>query len=165
MRNPRALALWVCLGLAGVVLLAWGYPRAFPFAPRHWEITRDEAVGIALARLRDLGEPVKDPYVVAWLRKDPSLERRLQLAVGDHDLAWLWRSGLPARALSWEIFVYPPDVARDEWIYQARVALSGEVVHLRLRVDPQAPGAALSAEEARNRADAFLASQGIDLSR
>lgn len=165
MRHHRALVLWVCLGLAGVVLLIWGYPRAFPFAPRHWEVTREEAVDIALARLRDLGEPVKGAYVTVLLAPDNALERRLQLALRHHDAEWLWKTGLPAQVQEWDVFVYAPDAAPYDWTYSAGVALSGEINYLLLRLDLQAPGAPLAAAEARRRADAFLAAQGFDLSR
>ena len=48
MKRGRGLTLWVAAGVAGVVLLAALYSRAFPFLPRHWTISSDEAVAIAL---------------------------------------------------------------------------------------------------------------------
>lgn len=165
MRGSRSLLLWVLLGVAGVLLLIWGYPKAFPFAPRDWQLTREEAVDLALERLRDLGEPVEDPYIVAWMASAGYLERRLQLALHDRDPEWLWKSGLPAQVIGWEVYVYPSDALRDDWTYLARVSLSGDVHMLRLRLDPQIKGASISTQEARDRADAFLATQGIDLSR
>ncbi len=165
MRGSRSLLLWVLLGVAGVLLLIWGYPKAFPFAPRNWQLTRDEAVDLALERLRDLGEPVEDPYVAAAFSPDLGLERRLQLALRDHDPEWLRRSGLSAQVLGWEVHIYPSDALREDWTYLARVSLAGDVHVLRLRLDPQAKGAPISSQEARDRADAFLATQGIDLSR
>ncbi|HVR95579.1 MAG TPA: PP2C family protein-serine/threonine phosphatase [Thermoanaerobaculia bacterium] len=148
-----------------MLLLVWGFPRAFPFAARDWQVTREEAIDLALERLRDLGEPVEDPYIVAWLDSDSALERRLQLALRDHDAEWLWKSGLPAQVRAWEVYVYPSDALRDDWTYVARVSLSGDVHVLRLRLDPQLPGAPISPQQARDRADAFLAEQGIDVSR
>ena len=97
MRNARSLFLWLLAGVAGLVLLVWAYPRAFPFLPGPWSVSRDEAVAIALERLRDLGEPVKDPYVVARLDQDLLLERRLQLAYGRKGMAGLRATGLPRR--------------------------------------------------------------------
>ncbi len=161
MRNPRSLALWLLAGVAGLVLLVWAYPRAFPFLPRPWSVSRAEAVAIALERFRDLGEPVNNPYAVVYLDRDPVLERRLQLAARRGTRS----SGLPRSILNWRVVVYQPGARNYEWTYMAEVALSGEVLGARLRLDPQAKGAPVPPAEARRRADAFLARQGIDLSR
>src|SRR5258708_36976986 len=85
MKRRRGLILWVAAGVAGVVLLAALYPRAFPFLPRHWTISSDEAVAIALERLRDLGEPGRDPYVVVTLDSNTALERRRDRGPGGAD--------------------------------------------------------------------------------
>ncbi|HEV7784974.1 MAG TPA: hypothetical protein VGQ28_06525, partial [Thermoanaerobaculia bacterium] len=76
MKNARSLALWLLAGVAGLVLLVWAYPRAFPFLPERWSVSREQATGIALERFRDLGEPVKNGYVVARLQRDYVMERR-----------------------------------------------------------------------------------------
>lgn len=165
MRNARALLLWLLAGAAGLALFVWAYPRAFPFLPRSWDLSREEAVDIALERLRDLGDPVPSPYVVARLDADPLLERRLDLALPERRLEELAATGLPDRILTWQVFVYPRGALPQDWIYLAEIALSGDVIALRLRLDPQAKEEPISQEEARNRADAFLAAQGIDLSR
>jgi hypothetical protein len=165
MRNARALFLWLLAGAAGLALFVWAYPRAFPFLPRSWDLSREEAVDIALERLRDLGDPVQNPYVVARLDADPLLERRLELALPERRLEDLRATGLPDRILAWQVFVYSRGALPQDWTYLAEIALSGDVIALRLRLDPQAKGAPISPEEARNRADAFLAAQGIDLSR
>src|ERR1700709_1613276 len=83
MRNstPRLLP-WLLAGAAGLALLVGSFPRAFPFFPRPWSISRGEAVSLALERFRDLGPPVKDPYVVAAVNRDFVSERRLQLFAG-----------------------------------------------------------------------------------
>ncbi len=56
-QHARSLLLWLSWRppLGAVLLLAWAFPRAFPFLPRDWSVTRDEAAAIALERLRDLG--------------------------------------------------------------------------------------------------------------
>src|SRR5690242_1265348 len=108
MRNLRFLLAWVILGAAGVGALVWAYPRAFPFAPRGWKVTREEAVAIALAHLKDLGEPVPGAYVVASFQTDPLLERRLQLALPRAGGRRLRASGLPESLLAWRVTVYPP---------------------------------------------------------
>jgi hypothetical protein len=165
MRNARSLLLWLLLGGSGALLFVWAYPRAFPFAPHGWKVTRGEATALALARLRDLGEPVRDAYVVARLNSNPMLERRLELALPRQGRRRIEATGLPARALVWEVFVYPPEALREDWTYQAEVTLNGEVISLLLRLDPEAAGQRLEPQEARVRADAFLVRQGIDLAR
>lgn len=164
MRNARSLALWLLAGIAGLLLLVWAYPRAFPFLPRPWSLSRSEAVAIALERFRDLGEPVKDPYVVAVLDRDFQLERQLQLASARRGEKGLWSSGLPRQVTGWRVAVYPRGAQRGDWTYVATIALSGEVLSVQRRFDPRDKGAAISPEAARVRADAFLAQQGIDLS-
>lgn len=163
MRNARSLVLWLLAGIAGLVLLAWAFPRAFPFAPSHWTASRAQAVDIALERFRDLGPPVRNPYVVARLNQDPLLERRLQLAVDRHGWAPVRGSRLPKQILTWEVYVYPKDSPRFEWTYRAEVSLAGEVVSLRRHHDPEEKIPATSPQEARSRAEAFLKREGFDL--
>jgi hypothetical protein len=166
MRRSRDLLLWPLLGIAGAVLLAWAYPRAFPFRPDSWSVTRDEAVAIALTRLNVLGDPVKDAYVVATLDRDALRERRLELALDvGVPLGRLRATGLHKQVLLWDVFVYPAGGLRDDWVYQAQVSPSGEVLLLQLKLDPQARGAAVPPREARDRADTFLVQQGFDLAR
>ncbi len=165
MRNPRSLALWLLAGVAGLVLLVWAYPRAFPFLPARWSVSRAQAVDIALERLRDLGEPVKDPYIVARLGPDFFLERRLQLAVERRGPRPVWDSGLPRQVVTWNVYVYPQGAPQYEWTYVAEISLSGEILGLRLRLDPEVKIPPVPEQEARARAEAFLTRQGIDLSR
>ncbi|HWM92174.1 MAG TPA: PP2C family protein-serine/threonine phosphatase [Thermoanaerobaculia bacterium] len=165
MRTSRHLLVWTLAGLAGVLLLVWAYPRSFPFLPETWSVNREEAAAIALERLTDLGDPVPDPYVVTAVNRDFFLERRLHLALDAGDsLERLQATGLPKRIVNWNVLVYSKTGLRDEWVYEASVSPSGEVLSLQLRLDPQAPGKTIAPQEARSRADAFLAQQGFDLS-
>ena len=159
MKRGRGLILWVAAGVAGVVLLSALYSRAFPFLPRHWTISSDEAVAIALERLRDLGEPVRDPYVVVTLDSNAALERRLDTVPGGK------ASVLRQEVVCWQIVVYPRGALRDDWTYLARVSLSGDLIALRLRLDPQEQPPTLTPRAARDRADAFLITQGVDPAR
>jgi hypothetical protein len=165
MKNARSLLLWLFAGAAGLVLLVWAYPRAFPFLPQRWSVSREQATDIALERFRDLGEPVKSPYVVTRMHQDYVLERRLQLAVERGQEASVKASDLPRQVLYWEVLVYPRGAQIGEATYLGYVSLSGEVFGLRLRLDPTVKGAPISQLEARAQADAFLARQGIDRSR
>jgi serine phosphatase RsbU (regulator of sigma subunit) len=159
MRTWRGLLVWVLAGALGFAFLAWAYPRAFSLLPHGWRIDRDEAVAIALERLRDLGDPVRDPYLVAVLDNDLFLERRLADLPAEVD------PHLRAQVVSWLVYVYNRGELQPDWTYQARISLSGDLLALRFRPDPQAGGAPIPVEEARDRADAFLLAQGIDLSR
>jgi hypothetical protein len=164
MRNSRDLLLWVLVGTAGVLFLIWAFPRAFPFLPEEWSINSHEATAIALERLRDVGPPVKDPYVVTRLATDPLLERRLQLAPGERREA-LPRTNLAQGVLRWQVTTYEPAARTGEWKYRAWIALDGKVTGLRLRLPPDQPGEAIDPAQARIQADAFLKEQGFDLSR
>jgi hypothetical protein len=159
------VAAWIVAGAAGALLVAWGYPRAAPFQPRHWRIDKGQAIRLAGERLRDLGPPVKHPYLVARLDDNPLLERLLQLALGHASLEQLRQTGLPDRVTVWEVFVYPPEALHDDWDYRAQISPSGEVLALQLHLQPQERGATITQRQARDRADAFLLAQGIDLHR
>ena len=166
MRTSRNLLLWTLAGFAGVLLLAWAWPRAFPLPGGSWSVNRDEAAAIALERLTDLGSPVPDPYVVTAVNRDFFLERRLHLALDSGDsVDELQATGLPKRIVNWQVFVYPRTGQREEWVYEASVSPAGELLSLQLRLDPLAPGRTISPRQARERADAFLVEQGFDLSR
>ncbi len=147
-------------GALGLALVAWTYPRAFSLLPRGWTISRDEAVAIALERLRDLGEPVDRPYLAASLNTNFLLERRLSSLPGTTETDPRLRS----QVVSWLIYVYKRGELQQDWTYVARVSLSGDLLALRFRPDPQAGGKPIPVQQARDQADAFLLAQGIDLS-
>ncbi len=167
MRDSRELLFWAVAGLAGAALLVFAFPRVFPLLPEGWEISRAEAEIIALERMRELGEPVEDAYVVVRLRTDIQLERRMQLLAGsssgvDHSVL---RASDPARTLvAWDVRVFSPGALPQEWTYNALVSRTGEVLTLR-RETWDAGGAedALDAVDARRAAADFLAEQGFDL--
>ncbi len=166
MRDRKPLIVWTVLGAAGVLVAVFGFRHAFPFVPARWEITKQEAVAIALERLADLGPAVADPYVVAQLDSDPLLERRLQIALEEGaDRKRLQQSPLAQSLLYWQVVVYEPGATPQEWTYSAKVALSGELRELRLRLRPEVKGDRIDPAAARLGADAFLAEQGFDLAR
>jgi len=164
-RRLAQTALWLFAALAGAVLLAWAFPRAFPFFPERWIVGREEATSIALERLRDLGELPPDPYVVTRLDDDPAMERRLALAAVEGDAAALRRGWLGRQTLSWDVTVYERGRSPDAWAYRAQVGADGEVFTLRLRLPREEAGSGLANGEARERAAAFLGEQGFDLAR
>jgi Stage II sporulation protein E (SpoIIE) len=163
MRNPRSLALWLIAGTAGVILLAWAFPRAFPLFPHPWTVSGTQAADIALERFRDLGEPIREPYVTVRLVNDFPTERRLQGVVRRRGVASLRDAGLQP-VTYWQVVAYPPGAQQNEGRYMAQVSLAGKLLSLSLRLDPEAAGAPLATAAARTRADAFLAQEKVDLS-
>src|SRR5580692_1040056 len=95
MRRTTSLMLLGLAAAGGALLLAGGYRRAAPLQPRHWRVTEAQAVRLVLDRLRAVGQPVAQPYVVARLHQDALAERRLQLAAAHQSFARLQATGLP----------------------------------------------------------------------
>jgi hypothetical protein len=165
MQRMRFAIGWMLAGLTGAALLVWAYPRATPFQGRSWKLTRGEVERVALGRLRVLGPPVADPYVVVRPFTDAELETWLEQALRRSSFAELRATGLPERLSAWEVLVYPRSGQREEWTYRALVSADGRVLGLSLRLDPEAKAAAITPAEARRRAVDFLRAQGIDLGR
>jgi hypothetical protein len=163
MRSRVTWAGWVLAGLAGAVLLVWAYPRATPFRGAAWRLTGSQAEAIALDRLRVLGPPVADAYVVVRPYADSELECWLEQALRQRSLAELRATGLPERLSAWEVFVYPPGAQREQWTYRALISHDGRVLGLSFRLDPNVKAAAISQAEATRRAVSFLRRQQIDL--
>jgi len=163
MRNARELLIWTAVGVLGVGLLAWGFPRLFPLLPAGWEIDREEAKAIALERLRDLGEPPADPYLVVRLRSDLQLERRLQLLAAEIDPERLRRSEPAEAQLVWDVLVYARGANPGEWSYRAWVTRGGEVPTLRRGRTLDLEGEAPDPETARRKAAELLVAHDFDL--
>ncbi len=163
MAKYRTVLLWTALLAAGVALTAWGYPRAVPFFPDHWVVSRGEAEGIALERLRDLGDLPERPYVVTRMDDDFALERRLLLALRHGSADELKASEAAEQVLFWEVTVYAPAARPGDWTHQARIAFDGEVLALRRGFQDDAPGGEIGDDDALAQANAFLAEQGLDL--
>lgn len=163
----KGLVAWLLAGGIGLAALLWAFPLVFPFYPQEWTINREEATAIALERFTDLGEPVEGALVVATLSRSPQLEDRLLRALGGSgavdDLARLRASLVALQVFDWQVRVYPPGARPPEWAYRARIASTGEVMDLQLRIAEEEPGGELDVAAARERADAFLLAQGFDL--
>jgi hypothetical protein len=169
MAKLRDTAAWAALGVAAAALTAWLLPRLHPALPDDWQISRGEAKALALERLRDLGEPVADPYVVTSLVFRPTLEQRLRRAelaagagAGADDP---WSSRLAREVLEWQVKVYPPGARSRAWTYGGAVTPDGEVAGLRLQVEQEQGEGSVDPETARRRAEEFLVRQEFDLSR
>lgn len=165
MRDRRSLTVWACLGALGAVAMVWGYPRFFPLAPESWQVNKGEATAIALERFGDLGEPIADPYLVTSFDWNATIERRLQLALGQLDAATLRATPLGRHVTHWRVVAYEPGANPSRWTYRADLSLAGELLALRLRLTPEAPGGRIDPAAARLRSDSFLAEQGFDLAQ
>lgn len=163
MKRAAELFIWLILAAAGGGLLAWAFPRAYPFIPQRWEVDQDQAAAIALARFEDLGSPVQDPYIVTNLAHDEELQHRLWLESREGGATDLRGTRLARGALTWQITVYAPGAQFDDWAYQATVAPSGEVTALRRSMRQDEGEGEIDPAEARRRADAFLVEEGFDL--
>ncbi len=160
--GQQELVWWGLAGLAAAVVCAWAYPRAFPLQPADWRLHRGEAVELALATLRDLGETVEDPYVVAGLWIAPAFEHRL-LTSGLAPAAVLRDSEPGRRIVRWRVLVYPPGGGR-ECDYLVDVTPAGEVVTLWIRPPEELEGEVETAA-ARERAGELLRRLGFAAER
>lgn len=168
MHDLRRVLPWILAGVAGTLLAAWAFPRAYPFFPRDWTVTAGEAEVIALERLRELaaGEDdwPADPYVVTRrITGSGFAERRLLKASREAPREELRESEVARRIVRYEVTVHPEGSFPREWAYRAEVTPDGEVAGLRHRVEPEVELPAIDPATAIAAADAFLARQGFDL--
>ncbi|HEX4955151.1 MAG TPA: PP2C family protein-serine/threonine phosphatase [Thermoanaerobaculia bacterium] len=163
--KTKHLLAWLLLGAAGLVALLWAHRRAYPTVPHEgWTINRGEAIEIALEKLRDLGEPLADPYVEATLSKDVHLERRLRLA-GSPVSAQPGGSRIIEASFAWEVKLFAPGARPNQWTYRAEVSPEGHVTTLSLQVPREQELPEIDPALARQQADELLRAQGFDLAR
>ena len=166
MREPyRKTLTWLAVLLSGALVCSWAFPRAFPFFPANWEISRVEAEKIALEELRLLGALPDDPYVVAQMDDDAGLEFRLIQASREGLSAAVRDSRLERRILLWEVTVYAPQAQPRDWSYQAQIAFDGTVLALLKGFKATDAGGVMSQEEAVARALEVMAERGLDVSK
>lgn len=163
--SDRKTLTWLGVLLAGALVSAWAFPRAFPFFPADWQVSRVEAEKIALEELRVLGTMPEDPYVVAQMDDDAGLEVRLIQASRDGLEGPVRQSGLEKRVLQWQVTVYARQAQPREWAYQAQIAFDGTVLSLLKGFKATDAAGSLTESEAVRRAQALLAERGIDLAR
>lgn len=166
MNDLKRTLPWLLAALAGAALIAWAFPRAFPLFPRDWQVTAPRAEAIALERIRDLGEPPADPYVVTdFVTGTGLLERRLLLSTDEFPADRLAESELGRRIFEWRVTVYEESAYPGEWAYRAEIAPDGTLTALRYRMEPDAAMDPIAEDAAVARADAFLETEGFDLER
>lgn len=162
-KNLRSILFWLALAIVAAIVLAWAFPRAYPFFPGDWQISRQEAEAIALERLRDLGELPPDPYVIVAIDTSSELEHRLLSSRDSVDVDSLRESRLARDLMTWQVTVYDRQARSTEWTYRARITPQGEVLQLQLRVPTEEDGGVIEAATARAAADRFLSEEEIDL--
>jgi hypothetical protein len=145
------------------LVMAWAFPRAYPFFPHDWEISRQEAEAIALERLRDLGELPPKPYVIVAVDTSSELEHRLMSSLDTVDEEVIRESRLARDLMAWEVTVYDRKSRSMDWTYRARITPQGDVLQLQLRVPPEEDGGVIDPETARAQADRLLSEEEIDL--
>ncbi len=161
--RPKTLLGWLLGGALALVLFLWAFPRAFPWLPERWTVSKGEAVATTLERLRDLGDPVANPYVEASLDYDDDVGQAVWQLEKTGEVPAAVRERVRAQTLCWLVRVYERTAHAGEWTYRARIAPSGEIVALRMRLPPEAKAGEIDPAAARARADAFLTEQGFDL--
>lgn len=163
MRQKREIILWVLVALTSALLLVWAFPRVLPWLDQDWRITRAEAEAIALERLRDLGEPVDDPYIVSTFTTGMALERRLQLLADGFELDALRGSHLARSLVAWNVEIFARGALAHEWSYRCRLTRDGEVIGLLKRFADEEATAELDESIARGRATEMLRAEGWNL--
>jgi len=163
MRRGWGLAIWALLGVVALALLLGTFRSTYRFFPEQWTVSRNEATAIALERFRNLGEPVEDGLVVPVLLTNGTLERSLANHADETGVEALRESTLGRQLLLWQVAVYPPGALSREWTYRARLSTTGEVEELQMRVPPEEKLPDVDPRAARERGDAFLTAQGVDL--
>lgn len=161
----RKTLTWLAVLVTGALVSAWAFPRAFPFFPADWQVSRVEAEKIALEELRLLGTLPENPYVVAQMDNNAGVEVRLIQASRDGHGEAVRASGLEKRVLLWQVTVYPPGAQPRDWAYQAEIAFDGTVLSLLKGFKATDPSGALTDAEALARASALLAERGFDLAK
>ncbi len=156
---------WLAVLLAGALASAWAFPRAFPFFPANWQVSRVEAEKIALEELRVLGALPEDAYVVAQMDSDAGVEVRLIQASRDGLSGPVRESGLEKRVLQWQVTVYAPQAQPRDWSYQAQIAFDGTVLSLLKGFKVTDAAGPTTDEDAMARARALLLERGIDLAK
>jgi hypothetical protein len=143
-------------------MAVWAFPRVFPLYPEDWSISKDEAEGIALERLRELGDLPSSPYIVTQVDTRPVLEARLQELLVDVGAERVRESALGQNLMAWEVVLYPRTGRSVDWSHRARITPAGEVSDLRIRIAPEEARDPIDEAEARRRGDRFLTEQGFD---
>jgi hypothetical protein len=162
-KNARSILFWTGLAVVAAVVMAWSFPRAYPFFPQDWEISRQEAEAKALMLLGDLGELPPRPYVIVAVDTSSELEHRLMSSLDTVDEEVIRESRLARDLMAWQVTVYDRKSPSTDWTYRARITPQGDVLQLQLRVPPEEEGGVIDAETARARADRLLSEEEIDL--
>ena len=163
-RSPLFWVLLAVLALGAVVFSVRNFAQAFPVVNLELAMDREGALAAAreLAERRDWG-PAGFRQAATFSDPAPEVRTYLELELGEEDpLGRLRRDG-DYHPYRWEVRHFREGEPREVSI---RFTPDGRVYGFRLRLAEDAPGAALSAEEARALAEAAAADAWqVDLPR
>ncbi|HEX9669417.1 MAG TPA: hypothetical protein VGC93_08020, partial [Thermoanaerobaculia bacterium] len=160
MRRWPVLIGWILTAAAGIAAAVAVFPRAFPFYPESWTVTRQRSIEIARESFPKLGEAVDDPYEVVELLGGFLFEQQMLRAP---DREALLASPQGEQAFAWRVTVYKPAAVPGEWTYRTTVSASGKLTSLELNVPREEEAESIAASAARAEADRFLSDLGFDL--
>ncbi len=163
--SPRELLVWGGSALVALLCILTAFPRAFPFYPQNFSVSRGEAIALALERLAMVAPLPKNPYIVAELATAALVEERLLETRKEVPIRRLQESAPAGRALEWRVTVYGPAVRSGNWALRATISPDGRLNSLQKGVRPDEKAPPLDPALARPQADALLSRHGVDLSR
>lgn len=150
--EKRALALWVVLGIAGVVFARTYFFQAFPEASVDLRITRQEALARAKQFVGGLGNDVSAYRTAVVFEVDDNAKTYLERKAGLQQANQLMSKEL--NIWYWSVRFFRP---QQEEEFNVRVSPSGEVAGYSHTIEEARAGAELERGEAQERAQKFLA--------
>ena len=157
--DKRALALWIILGIFGVVFAQKFFFQAFPEASIDFKVTQQDALKKAKEFLSSLGENVEGYKSTVVFDQDDNaktyLERQLGLNLANQLMAG------EVSTWYWDVRFFRP-LQTEEYLVQ--ISPSGRVVAYVHKVEEAKSGQSLTREQAQETAEQFLRSKlGVNL--
>ncbi|MEZ4649947.1 MAG: type II CAAX endopeptidase family protein [Candidatus Eisenbacteria bacterium] len=158
--GPRdRLFLWTCLAVAALSLALglYLYPRVNSEASIQFEVTQAESQSIAEALAAELGISLGDHHHASQFTYDDASKVFLERTLGLEETNRLVTGSV--RMWRWSHRWFRP-LEKEE--FRAEITTTGELGSFEHVLEEDAPGARLTAEDARARAETFLASAHLD---
>lgn len=161
--KPKTLLAWLLAGAAALAVFVWAFPRTFPWLPDRWTVAKRQAIATTLERARDLGAPIANPYIEASIDYSDELGQVIWQIEKSGEVPAAMRDRVRSQLLGWEVKIYERTAHAREWTYRGRIAPSGEIAALQMKLHPEEKAGEIDDATARERAAAFLIEQGFDL--
>jgi hypothetical protein len=162
--KPANLLAWLAVGVAAVFFLLWALPRAAPFEPGAWTVSRDDAEAIAVELAQDLGELPDSTFVVVNRNTSFLLQYRLaELVESGAPVEAVRGSRLFTRLTHWLVTIYDSTATGGTWAYRAMISPTGRLLRLERSIDEDEAADPLESGAARERAERFLREAGLDV--